>query len=153
MKKGMTLIELLIGITIASLIFIFSTNAMYSFFYNDTKSKGLEAIEQTKNDLYVELANKIRWGESISVDNPNGQITVDNIQYRLEDRVIKRDGEPITPESVIIESFKIDNYSTDAEYESLEIEFEFKNRSLGDTIDTFSFVVSRRKLEIELEDD
>lgn len=108
MKKniqGLTLIEVLIGLTITSFIFITATGVVVSLLGTSTKSKRVQAIEQVKNDLLVDIGNNTRWAERINFID--GVLEVDDTTYKLKDGLILKNDSPLTSSEVIVESFSV----------------------------------------------
>jgi prepilin-type N-terminal cleavage/methylation domain-containing protein len=145
-QEGLTLIELLIGITISSLIFLVSTSLVAALFSTNTKQKYQESLEQVKNDLTSEFSTNVRWGKSIKV--ASNELTVDDIKYTLRDSRIYKGSNPLTPADVDIERFEIKNYSTTATEVSIEIDISMQHKTYNSAQDVLKIVVSQRKHEL-----
>jgi type II secretory pathway pseudopilin PulG len=144
-NKGITLIEILIGITVSSIIFIVSSSLVASLFYAETRSKDSEALEQTKNDLQSEFYEKIKWGENINV--LSDRLIVDDVEYSLSGGRLLKDGSALTAQKVNVQSFSIKDYSLSPDEVSLEITFELENKEKSSTKDSLKIIISQRKLE------
>jgi hypothetical protein len=145
-KKGITLIELLIGITLSAAIFVVATSLIASIFTTDTKGRNLQAIAQVKDNIQAELSESVRWGNVILV-SPN-ELTVDSSIYNLRQGRIYKDNNPLTPESVEIKSFTINDLSANSQYKSLQINVELAYKATVDQTDSFAVVVSQRRTQI-----
>lgn len=104
-KSGFTLIEILIGLTITVAIFIIATSLVVNVFSSTTKSKQREALEQAKNDLQAEFGTSVRWADSISYIS--GTLAIDSASYRLANGAILKNGEKITSNEVVVDSFSV----------------------------------------------
>lgn len=144
-QQGLTLIELLIGMTMSAMIFLVSSSLMASLFFSDTKSKHKEILEQAKNDIQSELSNQIRWGQTIAV-TPN-QLTIDGATYQITNERLYKNGDPLTPSDVVIDNFKVEDYSTLPYLASLRVEVELHHKTNTSAHDTLTLVASQRKLE------
>jgi len=107
-KKAFTLIEILVGLSIFSAIFIIATSLVVNVFSATTKGRQLESLEQTKNDLQTELGNTIRWADSLSF--VNGNLTIDDVVYSVQDGKLLRDNQALTSDEVVITKFNVTNY-------------------------------------------
>ncbi len=146
-EKGLTIVEMIIGMTISVIILMISTSMMVNIFYKDTKSKQSEILSQVKNDLQSEITVGVRWAETLSFSD--NELVVDNSIYRLNDGVIEKNGEAITPSSVYIEEFEIDDFSTTLQQKSLRVNIAMRHRDFSSVSDSLEVVVSQRKMEIE----
>jgi prepilin-type N-terminal cleavage/methylation domain-containing protein len=143
MKKGFSLIELLIAMTMSGMIFITVSSLLVTLLNSNTKNRRQEVFEQTKNDLFVELSNSIRWGDEIS--STMDSLVVDGITYRLESGAVTRNGEAITPTAVEVTQFQIVPRSAATGFESFEINVVLKDKNFNLNTDKLDMVVSQRK--------
>jgi prepilin-type N-terminal cleavage/methylation domain-containing protein len=148
MRKGFSLIELVVAMALSAIIFMISTTLMMSIMTSNTKNLRQEAFEQVKNDLQSELSNAIRWSSSITFSP--GVLTVDGVVYQLNGGVITKNGEALTSQNVLITSFNIQNLSNSASYASLKLDFQLQNKNDPAVKDTMRLVVSQRKTTITL---
>lgn len=149
-NSGFTLVELLLGVTIAVMISLTASSILALLFRSDIKTKRVEAMEQTKNDLQVDFSNAIRWAEIISFTSGNNTtLSVDQTTYKLQDEKILKNDQPLTPSSVAVKKFSITDFSNSSDLKSLEliIELESKNNAL--VKDNVRIVVSQRKTLFE----
>jgi len=65
MKKGLTLIELLVTLGVSGLVFVVVGSIIGILFTTSTRDKRLEVFEQVKNDVAAELSNTLRWGQVV----------------------------------------------------------------------------------------
>lgn len=146
-QKGFTLIELLLGVTISVMIFLAAGSVIALLFRTDVKSKNLESLEQTKNNLTAELTTSIRWGEQIGFDTRS--LKVDTLEYTLVDGKILKNNEPLTSDDITITRFEIKNFSNSSKINSLEIGIDMQNKNFTSVKDTFNIVVSQRQREFD----
>ena len=118
-SKGLTLIELLIGLTLSVSIFLIATSLMVNILGSNLKSKQAQTLEQVKNDFQAETSNSVRWANSLSF--VNGVFEVDGDKYYLnyDDGRIYKNDIPITPSDVEVDSFDVARYSTPVEVQDL----------------------------------
>jgi prepilin-type N-terminal cleavage/methylation domain-containing protein len=148
MKKGFTLIELVIAISLSSVIFILAGSMMAFMINSNSKNLRQESFEQVKNDLVMEFSNALKWGTEINF--ATGEITADGKEYKLADGKIYKNGESLTGAGVVIDSFDITNYSGSPGIVSLLIEVKMHNANFPLSTDTMEMVVSQRKTNVTL---
>jgi len=149
MQRGMTILEILLGMMVSMMIFLMATNFIVSVFRFDTKEKGQEAMEQVKDELQAELATKVRWAAEIEV--MNDRLVVDGVEYRVDGGRFMRGGEVLTPRAVSVESFEINDYSTVDGLGSVEIVLGLRHSDLTTVRDTMRLVLSQRRVVFERE--
>lgn len=146
-KNGYTLVELLLGVTISVMIFMTAASVVALMFRSDAKTKRVETLEQTKNDIQGELTSNVRWGENITFSR--NLLTIDSTVYKLQDGRIFKNSDPLTSSEVNIKSFQIEDFSNSPVIKSLELTIEMENKTVSSTKDTLRFVVSQRKTSFE----
>ncbi len=109
--RGLTLIEILVGMTVSAAIFLVATNLITALFGSSTKQKQIETLEQTKNDLQQDIGNSVKWAEN-EISFRDGVLVTDDDQYELRDGILYKNSSPLTPSSVYVESFEVYKYST-----------------------------------------
>lgn len=145
-QKGFTLIEILLGVTVSSLIFLTAGSVFALLFRSDAKTEKLSLMAQVKNDLQIEFSNSIRWATQIDfINGASPEITVDATRYNLQDGRIYKNSEPITPRELSIKKLTINNNSNSSELKSLEITAEVENKNFPSSQDVIKIVVSQRK--------
>lgn len=138
-QKGLTLIELLLGMVMATAIFVVVTSLIVSLMGSNLNSRVEQILEQTKNDLQTEFINHVRWADTITT-NP-GELGVNGITYRLRpDRRIYKNGDPITSSNVEVESFNVQKHAD----QSLEITVDIQHKGKKDIKDILRVVISPR---------
>ena len=110
-QKGVTLIELLIGIVIAAIVFVVASSFVASLFGVSTKQKQLEALEQVKNDIQSDITTNIKWATD-SISFADGVLETDGVVYELADGVLLKDGVSLTSDDVIVNSFQVVKHSS-----------------------------------------
>jgi hypothetical protein len=145
--QGLTLVEILIGLVMSTMIFLVATNLMVFLFFTDTKSKQIQMVEQAKDDLLSEFVVRVRWAEEI--DFGSGYLDLDGVRYQLRDGRIYRGDDPLTPGYLVVDGFDVANYSADEDYKSLEIKVSMSYKTRSSLRDFMRVVVSQRKLEVE----
>jgi type II secretory pathway pseudopilin PulG len=139
LQKGLTLIELLLGMVMATIIFVVVASLMVSLMGSNLESRVEQILEQTKNDLQTEFINYVRWADTITT-NP-GELTVNGANYRLmPDERIHKNGNPITSNSVEIKNFDVQRHADG----SLEITVDMQHEGKSDIKDVLRVVISPR---------
>lgn len=146
MQKGFSLLELIIAIGLASVVFIIVGSVLAVFVTQNTKNARQEMFEQAKNNVAVELANSVRWGQI--VDHSLGTLTVDGVVYQVADGRLTKNTENILPENVAVTRFEVADYSARAGIAGLSISIEFEDRSYPVARDAMHLVVSQRVTDI-----
>ena len=152
-KKGLTLIELLLTIGLSAIIFTIASSVIMGLSRRDLTSRRQEIFEQVKNDVQSELVNSIKWAEEINLQDSNSDGTIDIIivdakTIKLENYRITRDGTPITPDSVRITKFQINELGPGDDNVSLRITVEMQSVQNSSVKDSFIIVASKRSTEI-----
>ena len=147
-SKGFTLIELLLGVTISVMIFLAAGSVIALLFRTDIKSKNIESLEQTKNNLSAELTTSARWGELITIIGGQ-ELIVDSSRYTLLNGKILKNNEPLTSNDITITRFEIKDFSNSTKLKSLEIRIDMQNKNFTSVKDTFNIVVSQRQREFD----
>jgi len=104
-KKGFTLIEFLVGISMTALVFIVATNLMIAFFKVDSKSQRSQQLEQAKSDLSSEFTNGLQWAKS--VEFKNNILTVDANKYELNSGKMLKNNVAFTGINVVVSDFSV----------------------------------------------
>lgn len=145
-NNGFTLIEILLGVAISSLIFITAGSVFAVLFRSDVKTQRLSLISQTKNDLQIDFSNSIRWVNDVSfVNGSNPSITADTTIYTLVDGRILKNGEALTSKDVVVKKITTTDYSLASDLKSLEIVVEVENKLFPNSQDILKIVVSQRR--------
>ncbi len=159
MRRGFTLIELLVAMTLAGFIFVISSTVLFTIFRSDTRSRKLEKVEQVKNDLFVELSNEIRWAKGVSIDSGASTLKITDAEdketvYAFSGSSLTKNGQKITPNSVAITKFDLEEYLTvpanvtgHSPYPGVKVEVEFLDQVTGLTADTLKLFVAMRKTD------
>lgn len=104
-KKGFTLIEFLVGITMTALVFIVATNLMIAFFKVDSKSQRNQQLEQSKSDLTSEFTNGLQWAKR--VEFKNGILTIDENKYEVSSGKMLKNNLEFTDNNVVVSDFSV----------------------------------------------
>ena len=117
LRTGFTLMELLIGMTLISFIFLGVITATVVLLNSNARVKQIDHLEQAKNDLQLEFANTIRWAKAITLISPS-ELSITNsddstslYQFDSTNKRITKNGVPITSDTVDITNFEIHDYS------------------------------------------
>ncbi len=155
-QSGFSLLELLIGVVLSSMIFLAVTSLITVLLTSNSRSKQLDELEQTKNDLVQELSNTTRWGGDITLtDNAEqdslkiGPVGIEKT-YLIENGALTRNGIRITSDQVTVTKFNVDERSGVNSLSSLEIEIEMENKGFKAIKDNFRIVVSKRITQISV---
>lgn len=146
MRKGFSLIEIMIAVSLSGMVFILVSSMMVLLLTSNSKSQRQESFEQVKNNILVEISNAVRWSEVVTF-SPN-RITTDTNVYELSAGAIVKNGEKITPDDIEITKFEIKNYSGVTGWASLEVAMEMRNRNYPLAQDKLRLVVSQRKTTV-----
>lgn len=104
-RKGFTLIEFMVGITMTALVFIVATNLVIAFLRVDSKSQRSQELEQVKSDLSSEFTNTMLWASS--VDMTNGVLTVDGNKYKVSGGQFMKNDKALTGSKVLVSGFTV----------------------------------------------
>ena len=149
----MTLIELLIGITLTSFIFLSASSLMLTLFASNTRSKQIDILDEAKDDLQAELTGAVRWSAKVEVLNSNTlQVTsIDGTShtyaFNTASKTILKDGESLAIKDVSFTQFAVTDYSDQsvaASPVSLEIIIDMEHTRFPILKDHFRIVVSQR---------
>lgn len=150
-QKGFTLVELLVGITITTMIFLTAGSVIGLFFRTDSKTERVETLEIAKNEILAEVSNAVRWSPSVTFTGGDlGSVKTVDSEFTIVDGRLRKNGEPITPQDVTITKFMIQNLSAAPSLKSLAIQVEIESTQNTTTKDAFTLVVSQRKTEINI---
>lgn len=147
MKKAFTMIELLVAMGIASLVFLLVSTLLITMINSNSKSKNQEAFEQTKIDVGMEITNAVRWGKSVSV--ANNQIVVDGRTYSMDGGRVYKNENPISPQDVVVSNWRVKDLSTKTGLVSLVLTADLSRMDDIFSKDTLRIVVSQRQLEVQ----
>jgi len=136
-------------------IFLGASALILTLFGTSGKVKKSQTLDQTKNDIQVELSNNIRWAKIIDFDS--NSITADANVYKFEsDGKVYKNGAALTPGDVLVKNVTIKDYSravTGGEaLSSLNISLDLEDVRSSNTSDHLSLVVSQRRTKIETGD-
>jgi prepilin-type N-terminal cleavage/methylation domain-containing protein len=166
MRKGLTLIEVLIAMGVSAFIFILLGSFFSNVVLSNSRQKSQEQFEQAKNDMINDISDTVKWGKVLSCTNcncgsgnpPNGTLTVDSATYSLTSNQLMKAGTSITPNNVTITNFYVCNISAartktagvwTTDYPSYKITIGLQAKSGAYTYtDSMNFVVSNRKQTI-----
>lgn len=141
-KKGFTLVEFLIGMTMTVVIFIVATNLVVSFLSINTKSKRNQDLEEVKVDVSRQITDQLTWGTTIT--HSSNKLIIDKDTFELVGNTLKKNGSSLTPANVKVKDFSIFEYHNDPENKTavsykVEINLEHaESASIKDTISIFS---------------
>ena len=146
MKKtnsGFTLIELLIGIVLSSMVFIVALSLIVSVMNYSSKSKYNQKLEQTKNDLTVDLSTNVKWADKISISGSGNSFTVNNTDgvanYALSGGTLTKNGKPLTSDQVSITDFEVKKHTG-----VLEIKIDMESKLRANLRDSLDLILSPR---------
>lgn len=147
MKKAFTMIELLVAMGIASLVFLLVSTLLITMINSNSKSKNQEAFEQTKIDVGMEITNAVRWGKSVSV--ANDQILVDGKTYSMDGGRVYKNENPLSPQDVVVSNWRVRDLSTKPGLVSLVLSADLSRMDDVFSKDTLRIVISQRQLEVQ----
>lgn len=141
------MIELLIAMAMASVVFMIVGSLLATFVTQNTKSQRQELFEQAKNDLALELSNYIRWGQDIQISG--SILTVDGNIYRVENGNFLKNDQNLISSKLGVTSFEIEDRSAAPGLVSLEMTIGLEDRGYPLASDVMHLVVSQRKTDID----
>ncbi len=142
-RPAFTLVELILGVAVSSIIFIAATSAYVFLLKTSSKLNQSQALEQAKNDLFQELSNAIRWAPKGTIKNC---LEINDIKYKHQSKSLTKDGESLVPNSIEITDFSCTNHSTLPDYKSLQIFIALKDTTTSRS-DTLDFIVAQRQTD------
>jgi prepilin-type N-terminal cleavage/methylation domain-containing protein len=138
-NSGLTLIEILVGLALSSMVFIVASSLVVSMMSYSTKSKESQALEQTKNDLAANFSTSVRWAGQIEAVDNGSEIKIDGVEYKLAGDQITKGGDALTSGDVKIDSFVVNKYKT-----SMEINVDMESKQNSNVTDTLNIIISPR---------
>jgi prepilin-type N-terminal cleavage/methylation domain-containing protein len=148
MKRGFTLLELTVAISLSSIIFMVVGGLLAFAIDRNSKNQRQELFEQVKNDLAADLTNSVRWSKNVEADS--GHINVDGTVYMLRDGKIFKNGQSLVPEGVVVAEWEVVDRTRKPGLVSLEIRIKMHNKAFSVAEDTLRLVVSQRRTEVTL---
>ncbi|KKU63211.1 MAG: hypothetical protein UX87_C0019G0002 [Candidatus Amesbacteria bacterium GW2011_GWA1_47_16] len=145
-RKAFTLVELLIGLALAGMVFVMISSFMVTLLNSTVKDKRRQAFEQTKNDLHREFSTKVLWAEAVTAETD--RFSADGQEFKIIGERIYRDTTPITPENIRVTSFEVQNLSADPEFVSLQINVQMISKTPDLSQDALTSIISQRRLKI-----
>jgi prepilin-type N-terminal cleavage/methylation domain-containing protein len=103
--KGFTLIEVLIGLSLSTAVFIIATNLVVTLLTSTNKARLLDEVSIARNDIETDISNNARFAENISF--VNGILSLDNLNYKLDNGRLTKGGSPLTGENILVENFEV----------------------------------------------
>ncbi|MEK9200839.1 MAG: hypothetical protein AAB909_02580 [Patescibacteria group bacterium] len=144
MRKGLSLLEILISVGLASTVFLIVSSMLITFYNSDSRSKRLEVFEKSKNDLILLLSNSVRWAEVVLISE--NDLIVDGHTFALRsDGRLYKDDDVLTPEGLRITKFEIQDYSGIPGYPSILVDISMEDKDNVLRMDTLKLIVSVRK--------
>lgn len=148
-KRAFTLIEIMVAMGLASFVFLITSSLMVTLVNSNNKSKSIEAMEQVKTNLFLELTNSIRWAKTVSLDA--NRITIDGpVVYSMQNGMIMRNTESITPSTVRVTGFEVTQYSSMPLYPSYQVVITLEDARFGLVHERLELVVSNRKATVNI---
>lgn len=146
-KNGFSLIELLIAISLSGILFLGVSTLMISLFQSNTRVRQIDRLEQTKNDVAIELTNAIRWAKTVSFDTnalvlqtPNSTTNT----YKFENNKVFKNDSPITPPDVIVSNFVARNFGASPNLPLVQVSMDIADKQFPTITSHTQFVVSQR---------
>lgn len=167
-KKGFTLIEILVSLSILGIILLLLVSMMNNFFRSGSRVKNIEELQNLNNLIINDLLQEVRWsnepdGDLISTDGSGSILNIvrsndaKNISYYVSgEKLVKEtggNGEILTTEGVKVNDFTVENFSEtdDDKVKLLKITVGLESESTGVKISTSkSIVVSLRKKSLDI---
>jgi len=144
--KGFSLIELVVAIALASVVFIIVGSILATFVTQNTKSERQEMFEQAKNDIVMELSNNIRWGKDFVVTEDT--LLIDGNKYHVEDGHFMKNSQNLTMDNVSVKKIEVFNVSTDPNLVGVDMTLVLADRNYPLATDVIHLVVSQRRTDV-----
>ncbi len=109
-QKGYLLIELLVAMTLFSVIVVIAIGSFVSVLKTQRQVAALSAAESNLNVAFEEMAREIRTGYSFSSTNGSLSFTSaegKSITYSLDGNILEKNGLAITGNNVTVEYFNV----------------------------------------------
>lgn len=147
MKKGFTLVELLIAMAMSSLIFVVVSSLLVTLLTGNVKSRRQEVFEQVKNDVTGELSGTVRWASKVKALERRLEVD-DTIVYSVQGGRLVKNGSPLTPDNIRVSDFTVTSLSRTEEYASVRVEVDMEDVNFPLASDRLVVSVSQRKTTI-----
>lgn len=154
MKKGITLIEILISLGLSSVVFLIVSTLIVTILNSNLKSQRQELFEQTKNDILIEMSNKVRWAENVEIiPGDLGELIINDGEstYSVSPGgVLLKNGVPMVTDEIVVTRFTVENFSNSMDMASVQVSLEMENAAFPAAKDSMRFVVSQRKTDLDI---
>jgi prepilin-type N-terminal cleavage/methylation domain-containing protein len=146
-QSGFSLVELLVAVALSGVLFLGVSMLMISLFSSNTRVRQIDRIEQTKNDLAIELTNAIRWAKIVTFETNAIILQPDSTTtntYSFSDNRLYKNNSPITPPDVIVDNFMAQNFGASPNLPLVEISMDIADKQFSTVNSHVRFVVSQR---------
>lgn len=158
-NQGLTLIELLVGIFLTSMIFLAASSLVVVLFSSNTRTKQMDEIQQAKNDLLNEISNAVKWAAFIElIGTGKFQATLFDgtthvYMYDAINNTLNKNGVPLHTSGVNVTVFEVSSLGVNADADapkSLQIKIELEDGQLKQIKDAFRIVASQRSVDTSI---
>lgn len=147
MNKGVTYLEILIGICVSALIFWLSVNFLSFVLLRDVKDAYTQEFESAKAQVHETLTHEIAWSDRVSLTGENS-FSVDGIEYSVSSGNLLKNGKKVQLKNILVESMNVRNLSSSDKLATVEVQVFLKHEKSNSIFDSLDFVVSQRNKTI-----
>lgn len=118
MKKGFTLIEILIAAFVTMVAMVAATSTLMDFLKNRHTTQSMSELILTSESMINYLSQDLHWGKNGSWSaGPPPEFNIENppptlVEYRLDNGNLLRNGERLNNHNVIVDTFSLEEYNT-----------------------------------------
>lgn len=143
MNKGVTYLEILIGICVSALIFWLSISLISFILLRDVKDTYTQEFESAKAQVHETLTHEIAWSSEFNTTGDDS-FSVDGIEYSVESGILLKNGKKVELKNVLVESMDVHNLSSSDDLATVELQISLKHKKSNSIFDSINFVVSQR---------
>lgn len=152
-NRGITLIEVIIGVTVGSIIVAIMMQIVGQFQTSEYSSSRYNELNQAMNNVYTEISQEIHNATVVKVNPHKLEIEkgVDKSSYQVEDGILYRFVPPdkiaLTPDTITVEKFDVENYSPDDNLvlAGISLKLVHNNKEPKEIFAEYQTVISQRK--------
>lgn len=129
-NRGITYLEIIVGITISALIFWLSINLLSFVIFRDVQGAYNQEFETAKAQVHELLTHEIAWSNDFQLDG-NDSLTVDGVEYSVRSGNLTKNGKQIELENVIVDSLDVKNLSTNEKLATVQVQITLRHQKIN----------------------